>query len=102
MQQLLEKNFKKRVMRELKAIDGLYCFIKEAVALRGIPDIIGVYRGRFFAFELKKSEKSAQEKTGRIVLQKVIINKINKAGGYACIAYPENWNEVLNTLKEFK
>lgn len=94
----LEATFKKRVKRKLDAQDDLYYFVKEALALRGIPDIIGCYRGRFFAWELKRSEQEAKKKTGRIVLQRHVINTIRKAGGIGEIVYPENLEEKLNEL----
>lgn len=98
----LESHFKKQVKRKLDAVPGLYYFVKEALALRGIPDIVGCYNGRFFAWELKRSEKEARKKTGRIVLQKHIIGLIRKAGGIGEIVYPENLEEKLQELLSTK
>jgi len=95
---ILESQFKAQVKRKLDAIDGLYFFIKEALALRGIPDIIGCYKGRFFAWELKRSEKEGLKKTGRIALQRHIIRKIQLAGGEGEIVYPENLEKKLSEL----
>ncbi len=63
--------------------------MKEAASIRGIPDIIGCYNGRFFALELKKDLKEASKSVGRIVLQQQAIKKITKAGGIGAIIWPE-------------
>ena len=94
----LESHFKEIVKRRLGVISGLYFFVKEALALRGIPDIIGCYKGHFFAWELKRSEAEAKKKSGRIVLQKYILSKINSAGGIGRIVYPENLEESIREL----
>ena len=94
----LERNFKKRVKQRLDKIPNLYYFVKEAASLRGISDIIGCYNGRFFAWELKRSEKEAQKETGRIVLQRHNIGKVQLAGGIGQVVYPENFEECLEEL----
>jgi hypothetical protein len=95
---MLEKNFKKKVKSVLQDIDGIYFFVKEAAAIRGIPDIIGSYKGRFFAWELKRSEKVANQWRDGHELQKYNINKITKSGGIGRIVYPENFQECLEEL----
>ena len=94
----LEHDFQKNFKKRLHSIEGCWHFTKEALALRGFPDIMGCYNGRFFAMELKRSEKEAQKKTGRIVLQRHVLRAIRKAGGLAWIAYPENADDVLEQL----
>ena len=96
----LESKFKNRVMRKLKEIDGGFFFTKEAMSLRGYPDILGCYRGRFIALEVKRSKADSTRATGRTPLQKYILEKINDAGGYATFIYPENEDEVFTTIKE--
>lgn len=93
----LESVFKSRVIRELKKL-GIWHFTKEAMALRGLPDLIGCYQGRFFAWELKRSEAEANKKTGRIVLQRHILTLIRQAGGIGEIVYPENFDQCLADL----
>jgi len=94
----LESAFKRIVKKRLDATPNLYHFTKEAAALRGIPDIIGCYKGKFFAWELKRSEKEAKKKTGRIVLQRHIIELISKSGGIGKIVYPENLDQSFEEL----
>jgi hypothetical protein len=88
------------VKSRLKETNKLYFFIKEALALRGIPDVIGCYRGRFFAWELKKSEKEANKKGGRIALQRYILKTIRNAGGVGEIVFPENFEQKYQELLE--
>ena len=95
---ILESTFKKKVKKELDGIPNLYYFVKEALALRGIPDIIGCCHGRFFAWELKRSAEEARKKTGRIVLQKHVIKLIQKSGGIAGIVHPGNLDDKLKEL----
>lgn len=95
---MLERNFKRKVISELKDIKNLYFFVKEAAAIRGIPDIIGSYNGRFFAWELKRSQKVAETWRDGHELQKYNIKKINESGGIGRIVYPENFKECLEEL----
>lgn len=51
--------------------------------LDGVPDIIGVYKGRFIAFELKDpNENNTYCATKRQVAQ---LRRISKAGGVASV-----------------
>lgn len=95
---MLEHDFQKRVKARLKVEPDLYHFTKEALSIRGIPDLIGCYKGRFFALELKRSKKEAEKTSGRIVLQKHTLGLINKAGGIGRIVHPDNWEEVLEEI----
>jgi len=90
----LEHDFQKKVKTDLASIANCWHFTKEAAGLRGIPDLVGCIGGKFFALELKRSEAESRKKTGRIVLQRVVIDMIKNSGGFAEIAYPENWAEV--------
>jgi len=103
----LEKNFKAYVLKRLKAA-GIYHFVKEAAALRGIPDIIGSClspSGKFFGWELKRSKdevyyksKKGMKLTGRTALQWHNIQKIRKSGGIGEFVYPENFEEKFQEL----
>lgn len=100
-----ESAFKDLVRSKLKQVKDLYFFIKEAAAIRGIPDVIICYKGRFIAWELKKSKyevhyktKGGIKATGRVALQLHIIQKIREAGGEADFIYPENLEEKLREV----
>jgi hypothetical protein len=95
-----ESKFQRKLKKKLDSIPDSYFFVKEAKAIRGIPDIIGVMRGRFIALEVKKNEAEAKQSGGRIALQKYVLTMINKAGGYGAVIYPENEQEILSELEK--
>ena len=94
----LESQFQSYVKRRLSEIDGLFFFVKEAKSLRGLPDIIGCYKGRFFGWELKRSRSEAQKTTGRIALQRHKLSQIQMAYGIGEIVHPENLEQKLAEL----
>jgi hypothetical protein len=75
-----------------------YYFVKEALALRGIADIIGCYRGKFFAWELKRSERVAKNNREGYALQKYNLERVKAANGVGRVVYPENLDEALVEL----
>jgi len=96
-----EHKFQNKILRPaLDKIPGCYFFVKEAASIRGLPDIVGLVNGNFFALEVKRSLKEAGKRTGRIVLQRLVLSKIRGVGGYACFVYPENLSEVLQDIRE--
>ena len=93
-----EHKFQHLVKSRFTKIEGLWHFTKEALSLRGLPDLIGVYKGRFFAWELKKNIQETRRRTGRIVLQRYILRQIRKAGGIGEFVCPENFEDKLQEL----
>ena len=92
----LERTFKARVKRDLDALEGCYYFVKEARAIRGIPDIIGCVRGKFFALELKRDVRAR-----RTALQTYEMTKIRTADGFGAFANPQNWDTILGILTSY-
>ena len=93
-----EKAFKNKIMPKLRKIPKSYWFVKEAVALVGIPDIIGCINGRLITLELKRNIFETKKDTGRIVRQRREGHRIVSAGGYFAIACPENFEEIYKEL----
>lgn len=87
-----------RLEKMVKAGAPLYWFIKEAGSLRGIPDLIICANGSFVAWELKRSRDEAEKTTGRIVLQRYTLLRIQRAHGVAEIVHPENLEDNLRVL----
>ncbi len=58
---MLEATFKRSLMKKLRTIPRSWFFSKEALAIRGIPDIIGIVDGTFVALEVKRSEGEASK-----------------------------------------
>lgn len=94
-----EAHFKDKVRDRLKSLGPeCYFFIKEAKALRGIADVIGWYRGKPFAWELKKSQAEAMKDRDGHALQKYYLEQASNAGGLGRFVYPENFEECWNEL----
>lgn len=90
-----EREARRRVPKEAKIQSSIMAFLRSSEVAengffwkdaagpyqqQGIPDIIGVYRGRFFAFEVKRPL------LGRTTpLQEKARIRINQSGGYAYI-----------------
>lgn len=64
----------------------------QQLSIRGIPDKILCVRGKFAVMELKK----AGGKPTELQLQNLYL--IDKAGGIAIVASPDNWEEVKTFL----
>lgn len=92
---MLENKWKKtKLFPRLRKISNCEFFTKEARSISGIPDIIGCINGRFFALEVKRSEKSK-----RSALQEYFIKNYNIVGGYCMFVYPENLERVIAELE---
>lgn len=90
-----ETAFKLRLAPKLRKIPRAYFIKTQMLAVAGVPDFLGVVRGRFVALELKASEK---EKPRR--LQEYVLRKIREAGGVALVIFPENEESVLAHLSQ--
>lgn len=89
-----EKQFEKQVREFLKTLPNQWNFkvFGNAFQESGIPDIVGCINGRFIGLEIKSSRGKASD------LQLYKIDLINKAGGYAAVVSPKNWEEVKSKL----
>lgn len=89
-----EKVFEKQVREFLKTLPNQWNFkvFGNAFQESGIPDIVGCINGRFIGLEIKSSRGKASD------LQLYKIDLINKAGGYAAVVSPKNWEEVKSKL----
>lgn len=87
-----EGKVKKAIKEWLAGLPNCWFFMPAAhgYGTNGVPDIIGCYRGVFFAVEVKKPGGL----NGVTALQRIQINAINHAFGYACVA------DNIDTVKE--
>ena len=58
-----------------------------------MPDIVGCYRGNFFAFECKAGKNKPT------ALQDKNLSDIGVAGGIACVVNEDNMMDIENILK---
>jgi len=88
-----ENKFKDELKRKLNNFPNQFHFTKEALALRGIPDIVGCINGKFFVLEVKASKYAK-----RTALQTYILSKVDRSGGFGAFIYPENSEDILQKL----
>ena len=74
--------------------EGAFCFKVwgSEHMMAGLPDIIGCFKGRFFAFETKLPEK----RSNTSLIQERIMAKIRAAGGVAQVVC--TWQEAVDAL----
>lgn len=89
-----EAKVKKKVTEQLKAIGAYYFYaFTGGYGRSGVPDIIGCYRGYFFAIECKAGKNKPTP------LQEKNIEEIEKAGGQVIVINEENVNIVTEWLR---
>lgn len=83
-----ETQFKTKVLNHLKKIEHGFFFKISDKFLAGIPDILGCYKGRFIAIELKVGKNKPT------MIQKYVMNLINNAGGNAFWINEETFKDL--------
>lgn len=90
-----ESKVKKKVADLLKKYNAYYFFpAMGAFGRAGVPDIVGSYRGYFFAVECKAGKGKTT------ALQDAEIEKIRTAGGKAFVINETNFDLLETYLKE--
>ena len=90
-----ESKVKKKVAEVLKKYECYYFFpAMGAFGRAGVPDIIGCYRGYFFAVECKAGKGKTT------ALQDAEIEKIRRAGGKAFVINESNIDMLEIYLEE--
>lgn len=88
-----EKQFENKIKKYLKE-RGCYCvkYFGCNYSTSGTPDILACVNGYFLAIEVKAQTGKPSE------LQLVKIADIRKAGGFAYVAYPSDWNRLKDII----
>lgn len=97
MQDKRESYYQGRIIEAVrKQFPGAFIWKAQAgpYSRRGIPDVLMVLEGHFFAFEVKRP------KYGRLSdLQRQAIAKIRAAGGYATVvSWPDEAIDLINAV----
>jgi len=88
-----EGRVKAKVVKQLKALGAYYFYpVTSGYGGSGVPDIVGCYRGCFFAIECKAGKNKPTP------LQAKNINDIAAAGGLVWVVNEENVSDVSETL----
>ncbi len=93
-----EKAVKNAVVKILKEYKDLYYFypVMGGYGASGIPDIVGCYRGKFFAIECKAGKGKTT------ALQEKNIAQIREAGGRVMVVNEDNIQDVRIMLGGLK
>lgn len=90
-----EAKVKQVVTRQLKAMGAYYFYpVTGGYGASGVPDIVGCYKGIFFAIECKAGKNKPT------LLQQANIERILNTGGTAMIVNEENMHTVTSYLLE--
>ena len=86
---------KKKVVDVLKKNNAYYFFpATGGYGRSGVPDIVGCYRGVFFAIECKAGTNKPT------ALQEAEMRKIREASGITLVVNEENINDVVILLRD--
>lgn len=89
-----EAKVKKQVVAQLKQLGAYYFYpVTGGYGRSGVPDIVGCYRGQFFAIECKANGNKPTP------LQSKNIASINDCGGIAWVVDETNVDGVTDHLK---
>ena len=89
-----EAKVKKKVTEQLRKLGAYYFYpVTGGYGRSGVPDIVGCYRGNFFAFECKAGKNKPT------ALQDKNLSDIGVAGGIACVVNEDNMMDIENILK---
>lgn len=89
-----EKKVKNAVVKQLKELGAYYFYpVTGGYGASGVPDIVGCYYGRFFAFECKAGKNKPTP------LQQKNIDQIEAMKGIVAVINEENMHEVRCILE---
>jgi hypothetical protein len=88
-----EAKVKKVVTQQLKQLGAYYFYpVTGGYGASGVPDIVGCYKGKFFAIECKAGKNKPTP------LQEANLKRIEESGGLTMIINEENMNLVTKGL----
>ena len=89
-----EKKVKQAVVKQLKQYGAYYFYpVTGGYGASGVPDIVGCYRGMFFAIECKAGKNKPT------ALQQKNLDEVHKTGGIALVVNEDNIDVVTNMLE---
>lgn len=92
-----EKKVKTKVVAILKELGAYYFYASTGgYGASGVPDIIGCYKGRFFAIECKAGGGKTT------ALQEKNIAQIIAQGGLAIVVHEDNMEDVNELLRHIE
>lgn len=90
-----EKNFQKKLIKEIKDIlPGSIVLKNDPTYIQGFPDLLVLYNNKWAALECKRNSNASVQPN-----QNYYINQLEKMS-FASFIDPENKEEVLNELQQ--
>ena len=82
-----ENKVKQKLIAYLKTIPDLFYYSATAgpMSTGGIPDIMGCYKGKLYALEIKAPGRRGERNRGASPLQVMQMEKIRASGGFAMV-----------------
>ncbi len=88
-----ESKVKANVVKQLKALGAYYFFpLSGGFGRRGVPDVVGCYKGRFFGIECKAGSNKPT------ALQTKNLQEIDASGGVSMVVNENNMLAVTAVL----
>ena len=92
-----EKKVKTKVVAILKEFGAYYFYpVTGGYGASGVPDIVGCYKGNFFAVECKAGKGKTT------ALQEKNITQIKATGGLAIVVNEDNIEDVGNLMRQIE
>ena len=92
-----EKKVKTKVVAVLKTFGAYYFYpVTGGYGASGVPDIVGCYKGKFFAIECKAGKGKTT------ALQEKNIAQIKATGGLAIVVNEDNIEDVGNLMRQIE
>lgn len=92
---MLERDYQKKLVKKLKDIfPGCIVVKNDAQLKQGIPDLLVLFKDKWVALEVKKSESASHRPN-----QDYNVERMNNMS-YAAFIYPENEEKIFSDLKE--
>lgn len=89
-----EKKVKQAVVKQLKELGAYYFYpVTGGYGASGVPDIVGCYYGRFFAFECKAGKNKPT------ALQQKNIDQIQEMKGIVAVINETNQHQIRDILE---
>lgn len=90
---MLENKFQSKLIKEIKdRFPECIVMKNDSSYIQGIPDLLVLFRNKWAALEVKKSNTASHRPN-----QDYYVDKMNDMS-YAAFIYPENKEEVLNGM----
>ena len=84
--------FQRKVLKWIRSLQDVWVIKTREINTRGIPDILACITGDFYALEIKAYKKKPTK------LQANELKKIENAGGFSYVLYPENFEKFKRDI----